>query len=210
MTGLNIATNLIQGYSIGMYITGGATAGSVHDNRFQGDGGPLTGLGNGVNSESSHVLIQNNIFDGIYSGVLNLFPFGPNPVDLDTYVIGNTLTNNAAARPARSIRPRSAPTLSAPTITRRSTAICRPRVRHRLDVRGQAATTISMASTRRHPLGRRRQRPHLRPGRNDNLTGAPQRPALRRGRPRHGEFRRRHPHLPRHRPRWWFRRRGRQ
>jgi Ca2+-binding RTX toxin-like protein len=101
VTGLNIATNLIQGYSIGMYISGGTTAGSVHDNRFQGDGGPITGLGNGVNSESSLVLIQNNTFDGLYSGVLNLYPFGPNPVDLDTYVIGNTLTGNAAPRPVQ-------------------------------------------------------------------------------------------------------------
>ena len=63
--------------------------------------GRCTGLGNGVNSETSHVLIQNNIFDGLYSGVLNLFPFGPNPVDLDSYVIGNTLTDNAAARPVQ-------------------------------------------------------------------------------------------------------------
>jgi Ca2+-binding RTX toxin-like protein len=98
LTGLDVGHNLIEGYSIGIYISGGSTAGSVHDNLFQGDGGPLTGLGNGVNSETSHVLIQNNTFDGIYSGVLNLFPFGPDPVDLDTYVIGNTLTNNAAER----------------------------------------------------------------------------------------------------------------
>ena len=101
VTGLDVGSNLIQGYSIGFYITGGATAGEIHDNLFQGDGGPLTGLGNGVNSESSLVLIQNNTFDGIYSGVLNLFPFGPNPVDLNDYVIGNTLTNNAAARPVQ-------------------------------------------------------------------------------------------------------------
>jgi Ca2+-binding RTX toxin-like protein len=101
VSGLDVGDNLIQGYSIGMYIAGGATSGSVHDNLFQGDGGPFTGLGNGVNSETSHVLIQNNTFDGLYSGVLNLFPFGPNPVDLDSYVIGNTLTGNAAPRPVQ-------------------------------------------------------------------------------------------------------------
>jgi Ca2+-binding RTX toxin-like protein len=101
ITGLDIGHNLIEGYSIGAYVSGGTTAGSIHDNLFQGDGGPITGLGNGVNSETSHVLIQNNIFDGLYSGVLNLFPFGPNPVDLDSYVIGNTLTGNAAPRPVQ-------------------------------------------------------------------------------------------------------------
>ncbi|HVQ07468.1 MAG TPA: M10 family metallopeptidase C-terminal domain-containing protein [Allosphingosinicella sp.] len=101
VTGLDIGSNLIQGYSIGVYVSGGGSTGSIHDNQFQGEGGPSTGLGNGVNSESSGVLIENNTFDGLYSGVLNLFPFGPNPVDLDDYVIGNTLTNNAAARPVQ-------------------------------------------------------------------------------------------------------------
>jgi Ca2+-binding RTX toxin-like protein len=101
ITGLDIGHNLIEGYSIGAYVSGGTTAGSIHDNLFQGDGGPLTGLGNGVNSETSHVLIQNNTFAGLYSGVLNLYPFGPNPVDIDTYVIGNTLTGNAAPRPVQ-------------------------------------------------------------------------------------------------------------
>ncbi len=101
VSGLDVGHNLISGYSIGMYISGGNTAGSVHDNLFQGDGGPFTGLGNGVNSESSHVLIQDNTFDGIYSGSLNLFPFGPDPVDLETYVINNIITGSGAERPVQ-------------------------------------------------------------------------------------------------------------
>lgn len=99
VTGLDIGHNLITGYAVGAYVSGGASTGSVHDNVFQGDGGASTGLGNGVNSETSHVTITNNVFDGLYAGVLNLFPFGPNPADLNTYVSGNTFTNNVAVRP---------------------------------------------------------------------------------------------------------------
>src|SRR4030095_6058213 len=84
---------------IGLYISGGGSTGSVHDNLFQGDGGPSTGLGNGVNSETSGVTIEGNTFDGLWAGVLNLFPFGPDDVDLNDYVIGNTFTNNVAVRP---------------------------------------------------------------------------------------------------------------
>ena len=98
VSGLNVGNNLINGYVIGAYVTAGST-GSIHDNRFQGDGGPHTGMSNGVNSETSTVAISGNTFDGLYSGVLNLFPNGPDSIDLDTYVIGNTFTNNALARP---------------------------------------------------------------------------------------------------------------
>src|SRR6185369_11094670 len=56
---------------------------------------------NGVNSETSHVTIENNTFDGIYGGSLNLFPFGPDTVDLNDYVIGNTITDSGAARPVQ-------------------------------------------------------------------------------------------------------------
>jgi Ca2+-binding RTX toxin-like protein len=98
VSGLNVGNNLINGYVIGAYVTAGST-GSIHDNRFQGDGGPHTGMSNGVNSETSTVTISNNTFDGLYSGVLNLFPNGPDSIDLDTYVIANTFTNNALARP---------------------------------------------------------------------------------------------------------------
>ena len=124
MTGLDVGHNLFSGYVIGAYISGGGSTGWVHDNRFQGDGGPATGLGNGVNSETSHVVIEDNVFDGLYAGVLNLFPFGPDNVDLNDYVIGNTFTNNAARRGrSRSIRPTTATISSAPTRTRRSSAI---------------------------------------------------------------------------------------
>ncbi|MGZ9062039.1 MAG: hypothetical protein ACXW2K_09015, partial [Allosphingosinicella sp.] len=102
VTGLDIGRNLIRGYSIGVYVSGGGTTGSIHNNRFQGDGGVAqTGLGNGVNSESSHVGIANNAFDGIYSGTLNLFPFGPDSVDLNSYITGNTITNTPVARPVQ-------------------------------------------------------------------------------------------------------------
>jgi serralysin len=99
VTGLDVGGNLISGYAIGVYVSGGGSTGSIHDNLFQGDGGPATGLGNGVNSETSHVDITDNIFDGLYSGVLNLFPSGPNDIDLNDYVSGNTFTDNAAVRP---------------------------------------------------------------------------------------------------------------
>jgi Ca2+-binding RTX toxin-like protein len=101
VSGLDISHNLIEGYGIGVYLSGPTTSGSIHDNRFQGDGGPLTGLGNGVNSETSHVTIAGNVFDGIYAGSLNLFPFGPDTVDLTSYVTGNTITNSGAARPVQ-------------------------------------------------------------------------------------------------------------
>jgi serralysin len=98
---VDIGHNLIKGYGTGVYVGGGNTAGSIHDNRFQGDGGPATGLGNGVNSESSHLAIASNAFDGIYGGSLNLFPFGPDTVDLQSYITGNTITNSGAARPVQ-------------------------------------------------------------------------------------------------------------
>jgi len=101
VSGLDVGHNLIQGPSIGAYVSGGDTSGSIHDNRFQGDGGPLTGLGNGVNSESSHVAIASNVFDGIYYGSLNIFPFGPDSVDLNSYITGNTITNSGVPRPVQ-------------------------------------------------------------------------------------------------------------
>jgi Ca2+-binding RTX toxin-like protein len=106
VSGLDVGRNLIRGYQIGAYVAGGNTSGSIHDNRFQGDGGPFTGLGNGVNSETSHVAIANNAFDGIYAGSLNIFPFGPDTVDLQSYITGNTITNSGAARPVQ-IQPTS-------------------------------------------------------------------------------------------------------
>ncbi|HEU0099131.1 MAG TPA: pre-peptidase C-terminal domain-containing protein [Allosphingosinicella sp.] len=101
VTGVDIGRNLIRGYGVGAYVSGGNTTGSIHDNRFQGNGGAETGMANGVNSESSHVAIANNAFDGLYSGSLTLFPYGPDTVDLQSYVTGNTITNTPVARPVQ-------------------------------------------------------------------------------------------------------------
>src|SRR6185295_15192914 len=90
--------------STGMYISGGNTSGSVHDNVFQGDGaGSGSGLQDGLNSETTHVTISGNTFDGIDGGSLFLFPFGPDTVDLDSYVTGNTITDSGVDRPVQII-----------------------------------------------------------------------------------------------------------
>ena len=110
VTGLDVGHNLLTGYSIGMYISTGGTSGSVHDNLFQGDdAGFGVGMGNGVNSETSHVTITGNTFDGIYAGSLNLYPFGPDPVDINTYVYDNFFTDSGVERPIQ-IDPTSAST----------------------------------------------------------------------------------------------------
>jgi Ca2+-binding RTX toxin-like protein len=101
VTGLDVGRNLFKGYSVGAYVSGGGTSGSIHDNRFQGNGGPETGLGAGIISETSHVAIATNAFDGLYSGSLFLTPFGPDSVDLNSYVTGNTITNSGIARPVQ-------------------------------------------------------------------------------------------------------------
>ena len=41
------------------------------------------------------------MFDGIYGGSLNIFPFGPDSVDLNSYITGNTITNSGVARPVQ-------------------------------------------------------------------------------------------------------------
>jgi Ca2+-binding RTX toxin-like protein len=102
VTGLEVANNEFADYGIGIYVSGGGSTGSIHDNLFQGDSSDPeapTGMANGVNSETSKVLIKDNTFDGIYAGVINLFPFGPETVDLNTYVMGNVFTDNVAVRP---------------------------------------------------------------------------------------------------------------
>jgi hypothetical protein len=101
VSNLEVSRNLITGYTIGAYVSGGDTTGSIDHNLFQGAGGGATGLGNGVNSESSHVLIADNLFDGLYAGSLNIFPFGPDSVDLNSYIIGNTITDSGIARPVQ-------------------------------------------------------------------------------------------------------------
>ena len=81
------------------------------------------GLGNGVNSESSHVAIAANIFDGIYAGSLNIFPFGPDSVDLNSYITGNTITNSGDRAPGPDPPDQPHPQYSsAPISTKRSTA----------------------------------------------------------------------------------------
>jgi len=100
VTGLDVGHNLIESYSIGMYISTGNTSGSVHDNVFQGDNAGFgVGMGNGINSETSHVTITGNTFDGIYAGSLNLTPFGPDPVDIETYVYDNFFSDSGIERP---------------------------------------------------------------------------------------------------------------
>jgi Ca2+-binding RTX toxin-like protein len=106
ITGLDIGRNSIRGYTIGVHVAGGTTSGSIHHNRFQGDGGSTSGLANGVNSESANVLIVNNVFDGLYDASLNLSPLGPDSVDLNSYVTANTITNSGIARPVQ-IQPTS-------------------------------------------------------------------------------------------------------
>ena len=44
VTGLDVGDNLITGYGAGIYVSGGGTTGSIHDNLFQGDG-PGSGTG---------------------------------------------------------------------------------------------------------------------------------------------------------------------
>ncbi|HMG47161.1 MAG TPA: hypothetical protein VK614_06845, partial [Allosphingosinicella sp.] len=94
VTGLDVGHNLIEGYASGMYVAGGGTTGSVHDNRFQG-------LDNGLQSETTHVTISGNTFDGISGGSLFLYPSGPDSVDLDSYITGNTISNSGADRPVQ-------------------------------------------------------------------------------------------------------------
>lgn len=102
VTGLDIGYNKFDGYTTGVYLGGGGTTGSVHNNLFQGDSSEPaapTGMQSGVSSETSHTLIKDNTFDGLYGGVINLFPYGPETVDINSYVMGNIFTDNLATRP---------------------------------------------------------------------------------------------------------------
>jgi Ca2+-binding RTX toxin-like protein len=96
---LDISHNLFEGYGTGVYVRGGGTTGSIHDNRFQGTPGPFGGMGNGVGSWSSYVTIANNAFDGLRSASIALSPLAPDTVDVNTYVTGNTITNSGVPRP---------------------------------------------------------------------------------------------------------------
>jgi serralysin len=102
VTGLNIGHNLFIHYGAGAYVSGFGTTGSVHDNRFQGDGpGSGSGLQNGLLSESSALLIQGNIFDGIDGGSIYVLAGAPAAIDLDDFIIGNTISNSGADRPVQ-------------------------------------------------------------------------------------------------------------
>jgi Ca2+-binding RTX toxin-like protein len=98
---LDVGGNLITGYSQGIYVSGGATTGSVHDNIFQGDGsGSGSGTQNGLLSESTLLLIENNTFDGIDGGSFYALPQGPgDTLDLLDIFIGNIITDSGADRP---------------------------------------------------------------------------------------------------------------
>src|SRR6185295_1036189 len=97
-----VGHNLIGGYSSGIYVSGGSTTGSVHHNSFLGDGQTNgTGLINGLLSETTHVTISANAFDALDGGSLFLFPSGPDTIDLDSYITGNTITNSGADRPVQ-------------------------------------------------------------------------------------------------------------
>ncbi|MGJ3626786.1 hypothetical protein AB5I41_07770 [Sphingomonas sp. MMS24-JH45] len=54
---------------------GGGSTGAIHDNLFQGAAACTTGLGNGVNSETSGVTINGNTFTGLDAGAPP-FPLG--------------------------------------------------------------------------------------------------------------------------------------
>ena len=97
VTGLDIGNNLITGYLRGVYLFAGDATGSVHDNRFEGFGLPnpaFEGMGNGIVTNTSHVDTRDNVFDGIWAGVLNVGPLGPTNVDLNDFITGNVFTNN--------------------------------------------------------------------------------------------------------------------
>ncbi|HYG46825.1 MAG TPA: hypothetical protein VD846_02690, partial [Allosphingosinicella sp.] len=107
ITGLEISHNLVQGYFNGIFIAPGVS-GSVHDNRFQGDAGAFS-LGVGLDSLSSQVAIADNVFDGIEGASIALSPFGPNPVDINSYVTGNIFTDGGTAHPVLILPTRDSP-----------------------------------------------------------------------------------------------------
>ncbi len=98
---IDVSHNLFTGYGAGAYVSGGSTTGSFHDNVFRGDGpGSGTGTQNGILSESTLMLIENNTFDGIDGGSIYALPQGPaDTLDLLDILIGNIISNSGAARP---------------------------------------------------------------------------------------------------------------
>ncbi len=104
VTGLEVSDSLFSGYAIGAYVAGGSSTGNFHDNVFQGgwsagDPGNFFGMGNGVNSESSHVSVVDNQFNALYAGAVQVLAFDPAAIDIDDFVHGNSFTDGRAARP---------------------------------------------------------------------------------------------------------------
>lgn len=101
---LSVTNSLFGGYSVGAYVSGPNSTGVFSDNLFQGewdasDPDVFTGLGNAINSESSGIVINDNVFDALYSGVLQVLAFSPESLDLDSFIFDNTFSNNRAERP---------------------------------------------------------------------------------------------------------------
>ena len=101
---LDVTDNLLVGYGIGIYISGGESTGTVHSNLFQGGGlvfNPSTsaeGLYNGLIMETSHVGVSDNTFDDMYYSSIVITPFGPDTVDLATFITGNDYPGTLAER----------------------------------------------------------------------------------------------------------------
>jgi serralysin len=102
--GLDITDNLLVGYGIGIYVSGGGSTGEIHSNIFQGGGleaVPATtneGLYNGIILETSHVAVSDNTFDNMYYSSIVITPFGPDTVDLATFITGNDYPGTLAER----------------------------------------------------------------------------------------------------------------
>jgi serralysin len=102
--GLDVTDNLLVGYGIGVYVSGGGSTGDIHSNIFQGGGleaVPATtnqGLYNGIILETSHVGVSDNTFDNMYYSSIVITPFGPDTVDLATFITGNDYPGTLAER----------------------------------------------------------------------------------------------------------------
>ena len=152
VTGLDIGHNLLTGYLRGVWIIGGAVEGEIHDNRFQGDGPPHsgTGLANAINSESSLTTIHDNIFDGIYAGVVNVNPRGPTAtIDIESYIFDNTYTNNLGPRVIQVYATPETQNFigSDENETFNGDYLYGPAARVRAPLMAEAATTASMAAS---------------------------------------------------------------
>jgi len=102
VAGLDVSGNLIEGYAIGAYVSGGDTSGTFNDNLFQGDGaGSGTGLQQGIFLETSHVILDGNTFDGIDGAAIFVNPHGPDSVDLRTIILNTIISGSGVERPVQ-------------------------------------------------------------------------------------------------------------